>query len=133
MKRLILFLLLIINFNLYSQEICNNGIDDDLDGLIDLQDTTDCFCELSQPDSSISSLIPNPSFDQRSCCPSAASQLNCVNNWIQASGATSDYFNSCGLLAVGTFPPPPTPLPNGTGYVGFFDDFFPSANSIIYK
>jgi hypothetical protein len=73
MKRLILFLLLIINFNLYSQEICNNGIDDDLDGLIDLQDTTDCFCELSQPDSSISSLIPNPSFDQRSCCPSAAS------------------------------------------------------------
>lgn len=120
MKRLILFLLLIINFNLYSQEICNNGIDDDLDGLIDLQDTTDCFCELSQPDSSISSLIPNPSFDQRSCCPSAASQLNFANNWIQASGATSDYFNSFGLLAVGTFPLPPTPLPNGNWICGVF-------------
>ena len=112
-----------VAFPYLSQEICDNGIDDDLDGLIDLQDTTDCFCKLSIPDSSISTLIPNPSFEQRTCCPSMSSQMNCVDNWIQATGATADYFNSCGLLAVGTFPPPPLPLPNGTGYVGFFDNF----------
>lgn len=133
MKLLFSFLFLILQLVCFSQEICNNGIDDDLDGLIDLQDTTDCFCPLVSRDSSIASLIPNPSFEQRSCCPSAASQLNCANNWVQASGATSDYFNTCGLLAVGTFPPPPLPLPDGNGYVGFFDDFFAAASSIIYK
>ncbi len=124
MKRILYFILFtfICSPN-FSQEICNNGIDDDLDGLVDLQDTADCFCSISKADSSTSSLIPNPSFEQRTCCPSAASQLNCVDNWIQATGATADYFNTCGILAVGTFPPPPLPLPNGNGYVGFFDNF----------
>ena len=122
-----------VAFPYFSQEICDNGIDDDLDGLIDLQDTTNCFCQLAELDSSIASLIPNPSFEQRSCCPSAASQLNCVNDWIQATGATPDYLNTCNLTSVGTFPVPPTPLPDGVGYIGFFDDYFPSANSIIYK
>ena len=130
---LFLSLITLFNISLFSQEICDNGIDDDFDGLIDLQDTTDCFCQLVKKDSSIASLIPNPSFEQRSCCPSTASQLNCANNWVQASGATSDYFNTCGLTAVGTFPPPPLPLPDGNGYVGFFDNFFAFASSIIYK
>ena len=132
-KSIFILLLTLVNMSLYSQEICDNGIDDDLDGLIDLQDTTDCFCQLSNNDSTTASLIPNPSFEQRTCCPTGASQLNCANNWIQASGATSDYFNTCGLQAIGTFPPPPTPLPDGVGYVGFFDDYFAFASSIIYK
>ena len=46
---------------LYSQEICDNGIDDDGDGLIDLNDTTDCVCNGSIS-SSDTSLIPNHSF-----------------------------------------------------------------------
>lgn len=120
---LLFFLFTLISISLLSQEICDNGIDDDADGLVDLKDTTDCFCFLAQSDSSISSLIPNPSFEQRTCCPTAASQLNCANNWVQASGATSDYFNTCGLQAIGTFPPPPLPLPDGSGYVGFFNNF----------
>jgi gliding motility-associated-like protein len=128
----ILTILLIQGFA-FSQEVCDNGIDDDLDGLIDLQDTTDCFCQLVKADSSLSSLIPNPSFESRTCCPSAASQLSCANNWVQASGATSDYFNTCGLRAIGTWPQPPLPLPDGNGYVGFFNNFFPAFIPVIYK
>ena len=120
---LYIFTILLIQGFAFSQEVCDNGMDDDLDGLIDLQDTTDCFCQLVKADSSLSSLIPNPSFESRTCCPSAASQLSCANNWVQASGATSDYFNTCGLRAIGTWPQPPLPLPDGNGYVGFFNNF----------
>ncbi|MEN8787356.1 MAG: gliding motility-associated C-terminal domain-containing protein [Flavobacteriales bacterium] len=123
MKSTLSILVFLFSITGYCQEICNNGIDDDFDGLIDLQDTSDCSCVASLAGNSVASLVPNPSFEQRSCCPTGASQLNCANNWIQASGATSDYFNTCGLTAIGTFPPPPLPLPNGTGYVGFFDNF----------
>lgn len=123
MKPLLSCLFLTLHLACFSQEICNNGIDDDFDGLIDLQDTTDCFCNNATSLNTVVSLVPNPSFEQRTCCPSGASQLNCANNWIQASGATSDYFNTCGITAIGSFPPPPLPLPNGNGYVGFFDNF----------
>ncbi len=39
------------------EEICDNAIDDDNDGLIDLNDS-DCACEMV----SLESIIPNPSF-----------------------------------------------------------------------
>ena len=39
-------------------EICDNGIDDDFDNLIDLNDD-DCYCVITEP----ISLIPNPSFE----------------------------------------------------------------------
>ena len=55
-------LIFLMSFNFYfSQEHCSNGIDDDLDGLIDLNDP-DCDCNgitSSTPNNS----IPNPSFD----------------------------------------------------------------------
>ena len=44
-----------------SQEICDNGIDDDGDGLIDLNDP-DCECNGFGTPQTIPSLIPNPSF-----------------------------------------------------------------------
>lgn len=40
---LILILILFSGFS-FSQEICDNGIDDDGDGLIGLNDTLDCRC-----------------------------------------------------------------------------------------
>jgi len=55
-----------------------------------------------------SSLIPNPSFEQRSGCPSSISQLNYANSWHQATQATSDYWvgpPSCGRArGTGAFP-----------------------------
>lgn len=96
-------------------EICDNALDDDNDGLIDLNDD-DCTCKIIQP----ISYIPNPSFEDKNCCPSDRSQLNCANAWIQASQATTDYLNTCGWLGWPEFPPP-RPFPDGDGIVGFRD------------
>ena len=58
-------------------EICDNAIDDDGDGMIDLNDQ-DCFCMTPTPES----LIPNPSFEEQDCCPSTRSELDCATGWI---------------------------------------------------
>ncbi|MBY0486108.1 MAG: hypothetical protein K2P85_02800, partial [Flavobacteriaceae bacterium] len=74
------FLLFFFFFSLisFSQENCNNGIDDDGDGKIDLNDP-DCICNTS----SITSIIPNPSFEVNTSCPNSFSQLNYATPWIQ--------------------------------------------------
>lgn len=101
-----------------AQEICNNAIDDDGDGLIDLNDEEDCICPSSIP----SGLIPNPSFEDMLCCPTQKEQLHCADSWIQASEATSDYLHLCGITVhpnVGKTAP--MPIPDGEGYIGFRD------------
>ncbi len=112
MKLFFIFYFLFIFGITFSQEICNNGIDDDGDGLIDLNDTEECYCD-SIIVNEVPSLIPNPSFEGYSCCPDEYSQLNCANTWIQASQATSDYFNTCGFTGVA-----PIPFPDGNGAAG---------------
>ncbi len=48
------------------------------------------------------------------CCPAGISNLSCAAGWEQATFATADYFNTCGL-----FPPfIPLPLPDGEGLIG---------------
>ena len=94
-------------------EICDNAIDDDGDGLIDINDP-DCECPVIEP----KSLIPNPSFEDRKCCPLGRSQLNCAETWIQASEPTTDYLHTCGWMGWEQFPPP-TPFPDGNGCMGF--------------
>lgn len=102
-------------------EDCNNGLDDDGDGLIDLNDP-DCICKGIKDTFFVpSSLIRNPSFEQFNCCPTGLAQMNCATNWIQASPATSDYFNTCGFRQDVMRGSPPQPLPAGNGYVGFLD------------
>lgn len=103
----------------YSQEICDNGIDDDGDGLIDLNDD-ECDCE-GLGDEEIESLIPNPSFEEMLCCPGFWGELSCAEDWIQASFATSDYYNLCGIeeLGVPGYIAPELPLPDGEGFAGF--------------
>lgn len=95
----------------FSQEICDNGIDDDLDGLIDLNDTTDCDCNIGV----LPQILPNPSFEDFSACPTQASQMARVNNWMDALAYNSpDYFN-CGYRLASI----PFPFPHGNGIVGF--------------
>lgn len=114
---LILFLIL-NSFLSFSQEICNNGIDDDNDLLIDLNDT-ECFCN-NQTTGNPTSIIPNPSFEDTNCCPLSFGFMSCVDTWVQASDATSDYYNSCSYA--GPFGPlgslPLLPFPDGNGAVG---------------
>ena len=114
MNRPLLLLVLSLTFGpLSAQEICNNGLDDDNNGLIDLNDSTACNCS-NLAAGSTESLIPNPSFEDNNCLPSSWSQLNCATGWEQATTATSDYFNSDGY-----FPSMiPLPPPDGNGVAG---------------
>lgn len=92
--KLLLLLFLFFSSLCQAQEICTNGIDDDADGKIDLNDS-DCICNTVP----IESIIPNPSFEDHSSCPSNFSELNLATPWIQATTATTDYYNSCGYIA----------------------------------
>jgi gliding motility-associated-like protein len=101
-----------------AQEICDNAIDDDADGFIDLNDP-DCICNFLLP----SSLIPNPSFEEMLCCPEENARLDCAVDWIQASNPTTDYVHTCGNYLGNTNIPAyaPLPFPDGEGGVGFRD------------
>lgn len=117
-KLSILFLFMFVSIlQINAQEICDNAIDDDNDGLIDLNDS-DCVCS----DLMASSLIPNPSFEEMNCCPNTEAELNCADGWIQASEPTTDYVHTCGVLGnpfLGF--EAPLPFPDGEGAIGFRD------------
>ncbi len=103
-----------------SVEICDNAIDDDGDGLIDLNDP-DCDCPLLEA----VSLIPNPSFEDQLCCPPDRSRMDCADTWIQASVPTTDYIHTCGWTGWVDLPMP-LPIPDGDGAIGFRDGRFTS-------
>jgi len=111
MKHTLLLLFFIFSSFCYSQEICNNGVDDDGDGKIDLNDS-DCVCNNSK----ITSIIPNPSFEEFNTCPNSISQLNFASSWQQATLPTTDYFNTCGYVNNAGL----TPFPDGNAAVGAF-------------
>jgi len=99
----------------FSQENCNNGIDDDGDGKIDLNDS-DCICSNTTP----LSLINNYNFEQMLFCPNDFGQFNAASNWFTPSTATTDYINNCGFVPIsainaGVFP---LPISNGNGVSG---------------
>ncbi len=108
-----LLLLLSLPIFMYGQEICNNGIDDNGNGLIDLNDSVACSCAPPAP-----SLIANPSFESMTCCPNTFSQMNCAQGWVQASSATADYMNTCGLVFGGATAAGLVPFPDGNGIAG---------------
>ncbi|MDD5151684.1 MAG: hypothetical protein PHC28_14605, partial [Flavobacterium sp.] len=111
MKYKLLLFVLLFSSICTAQEICNNGIDDDGDGKIDLNDS-DCICNKT----AVSSIIPNPSFETHNSCPNGISQLNMATPWEQASIPTTDYFNTCGYVNNADM----TPFPDGNGAVGAF-------------
>ncbi len=110
----LLFIFLFLPCFLFSQEVCDNGIDDDGDLLIDLNDS-DCFCDNTY------SLLPNYSFEDTLCCPFAISLMSCLIDWIQPSEATSDFFHYCDVFGHQDSPEVPLPLPNGIGFVGILN------------
>lgn len=115
-NKLYLILILLLLFKgAFAQENCNNGIDDNGDGLIDLNDQG-CSCT----NASIPSLIPNYNFEQMDSCPNDWALFNTVSHWFTPSTATSDYINTCGFvplsaLDAGVYPLPPN---NGQGTAG---------------
>lgn len=114
--RCIVIFFIIIPYSISGQvEICDNGIDDDNDSLIDINDD-DCKCQII----ATNSLIPNSSFEDLNCCPDNKSQLTCATDWIQASSPTTDFIHLCGWSGVKEYPPP-RPFPDGEGIIGFRD------------
>ena len=118
MKYLHLLFFIVLPLLGYTQEICDNGIDDDGDGLIDLNDD-ECNCGGLVTLNWDSNIIPNHSFEEMSCCPSGISDTDCVNDWDNIGGGTSDYLNTCDYWSIGSGPSYPLPSP-GEGYVGFW-------------
>ena len=94
-------------------EQCENAVDDDGDGLIDLNDP-DCACQTVKP----ISLIPNSSFEDYICCPRSRGLLSCAETWIQASAATTDYLNTCNWMGWDSLPVP-LPMPDGEACIGY--------------
>lgn len=110
--------LLLASAPLAAQEICDNGIDDDGNGLIDLNDPA-CSCSALLNPGNVPSFFPNHAFEQlTTCCPVAFSAMYdafwCLEAWEQATAGTSDFMHPCGLYPP-VFPPPP----DQGGYVGF--------------
>ncbi|MBL7955921.1 MAG: PKD domain-containing protein [Flavobacteriales bacterium] len=112
---------------LVAQEICDNGVDDDGNGLVDLNDVAGCPCDLvvTQP-----SLITNGSFEDNTCCPQGLHEyFECATGWMNYfESATVDYYN-CNYVPSAI----PQPLPDGSGVVGFgaFTDW--SWNNSYYE
>lgn len=112
-------LLFVLTFSaLHAQEICDNGIDDNGNGLIDLNDTTACACSGLSVEIEVPSLIPNPSFEDITCCPNGLSQLNCAEEWIQASSPTTDLMNTCDFVVSAVESAGLLPFPDGEGAIG---------------
>ncbi len=130
LRQLLVLALFFTLTSLGAQENCANGIDDDGDGLIDLNDREDCSCGLP---SATASLLPNPSLekfaaDQPGCrsqqpngLPDDTNQANCLVGWERTSFGTTDAWNAFTLPgSAPTFPSElPQPLPSGTSVAGF--------------
>ncbi|MEL7427107.1 MAG: gliding motility-associated C-terminal domain-containing protein [Bacteroidota bacterium] len=126
MKNLSVLALLLFSIGLQAQEICNNGIDDDGDQLIDLQDE-ECDCTASQL-----SMI-EADFEAFNCCPTTITHpvngidgyfcLNTGVEWEIGNDATTDYYNTCGFLGDESVAPlVPQPIPSGNGAIGMFSE-----------
>lgn len=104
--------LLVGTTSTFGQEICDNGVDDDADGLVDLNDTVDCDGVIID---GLSYILPNRNFEAYDCIPQIYSELHCADTWSQATDGTSDYFRVEGFFP--EFIPMPMPS-NGSGCVG---------------
>ena len=106
-------------------EICDNAIDDDMDGLIDLNDP-DCSCN----DLVLDYFIPNPSFEDTLCCPAGldgegvlralSGLMECVDAWDGYNQVGADLFHECINFEIPTLGRiVPRPVPDGNSVIGF--------------
>ncbi len=86
MKHKLLFIFLLFSLFCNAQENCNNGLDDDGDGKIDLNDS-DCICNKT------TSILANPSFEEKTNCPYNLNDLSAVISWVKGTQPSPDYMN----------------------------------------
>lgn len=111
-------LLVFLSSGLLAQvEICDNGVDDNGNGLIDLNDPF-CTCTGISFSGDLTQLIPNPSFEDMDCCPENFSFMHCLTGWENGNSGTSDYMHACGFIMSGVLDANLAPFPNGQGITG---------------
>jgi hypothetical protein len=121
--KLLLFSILCLNSNhVFSQEICDNGIDDDGDGLIDLQDP-DCSCKWE----AATNLLLNPSFEEYRHCLTAngayIDNYDIADYWlygVRPNGDISFYRNlhcPTDSLLFNSVTFVPRPIPDGSAFL----------------
>lgn len=117
LRTITLCLFMLTSVILMGQEICDNGIDDDGDGLIDLNDP-DCECTGIYLFTDQTDKVPNADLDDMDCCPSSFSEMNCASFWQAGNGASTDYMNTCGWVLPAANDLGLVPFPSGSGAVG---------------
>ncbi len=102
-----------------AQEICDNGVDDNGNGLVDLNDLT-CSCAgIGLEYEDVTDKIPNPNFEDMACCPNFISQVGtCLTDWLAPSTGTPDYQNTCDFVMSAAYAANIYPFPSGNGVVG---------------
>lgn len=113
-----------LSASLWGQEICDNGVDDNGNGLIDLQDPF-CTCSGIYTIGDLPNTIPNPSFEDMVCCPASFGDMPCVGDWENGNAATTDYMHTCGFIMTAVNDANLVPFPNGGGILGmvFTNDY----------
>ena len=134
MKGVIIFIYLMVYVicNSFSQENCNNGIDDDGDKLVDLQDPL-CQCRFRVTDN----LLRNASFESFDHCPTYiySNDSHVIDRWQYATYTNVNeavyYHNfncSYDSAQVMLFQAPYLPLPDGAAFVAIKQQLPPGSN-----
>ncbi|MCB9313343.1 MAG: gliding motility-associated C-terminal domain-containing protein [Lewinellaceae bacterium] len=116
---IIYFFIFLGGATLSAQEICDNGVDDDGDGLTDLYDD-ECVCTGVTQTTDQTNKIPNPDFENYSICPTSWSQIEYCTGWERGTFGTSDYLNTCGYVTPGVLSAGLVPFPSGDGCTGAY-------------
>lgn len=126
-------LFLILCLEGVTQEICDNGKDDDSDRLTDLQDP-DCRCRYK----GFGNLVQNSSFEAFNHCPATYSFDNdarIADGWqygTYTNGHEANYYHnfSCTTdsVLVMHYIPPALPLPNGRAFISIRQDLYRKRN-----
>jgi len=121
-RSFLLSLFFLIAAHVKAQEICNNGVDDDHDGLTDLYDP-DCQCRFTVT----GNLLQNASFESYDHCPASytyTNDHNIINAWeygtyTNINEATFYHNLKCPYDSnqVMLNMPPSLPLPDGNAFI----------------
>ncbi len=117
MRLFITLTLLLSVLQATAQEICDNGIDDDGNGLIDLQDDQ-CLCSGVSVGLPSDNLIPNPGFEEFNCCPANFAQIYCDEFWQSQNTTSPDFHHECDYLGLTGLDAGILPPPSGEGAAG---------------
>lgn len=102
---------------LCAQEVCDNGVDDNGNGLVDLYDT-ECECNGIHIPQGPSNQIPNPDFESMGWCPTGFAEMGALDDWGFGNQTTPDYINTCGFVVPAVYDMNLAPFPNGNGVLG---------------